>query len=48
MCRYIYLIISNITWRKYEYGTILQLIVQLILVHFKVCMFIHRIISNRI
>ena len=32
--------ISNVTWRKYEYRTILQLI------YFKVCMFIYRIISN--
>jgi len=40
MCRCIYMMISNITWRKYEYRTILQLI------HFKVCVFIYRIISN--
>ena len=40
----IYRICSNRTWGKYEYGTILQLIIQLI--HLKVCSFIYRICSN--
>jgi hypothetical protein len=30
VCRCIYRIISNITWGKYKYGTILQLIIQVI------------------
>jgi hypothetical protein len=42
--RYIYRICSNITWGKYDYGTILQLIIQLI--YFKVCMFIYRAIRK--
>jgi hypothetical protein len=43
--RCIYKICSNITWGKYEYGTILQFIIQLI--YFKVCRFIYKVCSNR-
>jgi hypothetical protein len=44
--RCIYRICSNITWGKYDCGTGLQLIIQL--VYFKICMSIYRIISNKI
>jgi len=44
MCRYIYIIISNVTWRKYEYNMILQLIIQSI--YFKGGTFVYRIFSN--
>jgi len=40
MCRYLYMIISNITWRKYKYSTILQLI------YLRICRYIYMIISN--
>jgi len=34
------MIISNVTWRKYEYSTILQLI------YLRICKYIYMIISN--
>jgi hypothetical protein len=45
VCVYIYRICSDRTRGKYEYGTILQLIIQLI--HFTVCSCIYRICSDR-
>ena len=39
-----YRVINNITWGKYEYGTILQLII--LLTYFKICRFIYKIINN--
>jgi len=43
--RCIYRICSNRSWGKYEYGTILQIIIELI--DFKVYTCIYSIISNR-
>ena len=45
VCRCAYRICSKKTWGKCEYGTILQLIIQLI--HFTVCSSIYRICSDR-
>jgi len=45
VCRSVYRICSDRTWGKSEYGTILQLIIELI--HFTVCSSLYRICSDR-